>query len=86
MSRYRFIEAERASHPVAVLARVLKVSRAAYYSWTEGRTSSRTQADEALVLRIRGIHQESRGTYGHPVSRPGCGARAPLVLASEWPG
>ena len=85
MSRYRFIEAERACHPVAVLARVLKVSRVAYYSSTEGRTSARTQADEALLGRIRAIHQESRGTTAHPVSRPGFGRRAPPAPASGWP-
>ena len=31
--RYRFIEAEKATYPVTMLCRVLKVSRSGFYAW-----------------------------------------------------
>ena len=33
MSHYRFIHAERATHPIVLLCRVLRVVRSAYYAW-----------------------------------------------------
>ncbi len=33
MSRFRFIQAEKATYPVAVLCRALQVSRAGYYPY-----------------------------------------------------
>ena len=44
MSRYRFIHAERATYPVVVLCRVLRVSRAGYYAWAGRGVSARAQA------------------------------------------
>lgn len=49
MNWYRFIHAERASYPVAVRCRVLRVARS---------------ADEALPAQIAAIHERSRRTYG----------------------
>jgi putative transposase len=41
VSCYRLIDAEKASYPISVLCRVLKVSRSGYYDWTTiGRTAS----------------------------------------------
>ena len=33
MSSYRLIDAEKATYPVSMLCRVLKVSRSGYYAW-----------------------------------------------------
>ena len=52
MNRYRFIRAERANYPVAILCRVVGVARA--------------QADEQLAARIAAAHTQRRGTYGTP--------------------
>jgi len=41
MSRYRFIHVERATYPVVVLCRVLRVSRAGYYAWAGRGVSAR---------------------------------------------
>jgi putative transposase len=51
---------------VAVTCRVLGVSTSGFYHWRVRPVSVRRQADEALVVRIRAIHQMSRGTYGSP--------------------
>jgi transposase InsO family protein len=66
MSRYRFIDAERATYPVAVLCRVLRVARSAYYAWARRGVSARAQADEDLAAQIAAVHARSRRTYGAP--------------------
>ena len=66
MSRFRFIAAEKAHHSVALLCRVLQVSRSGFYAWVGREPSARARADAALTERIRAIHGESRGTYGAP--------------------
>ena len=66
MSRYRFIEAEKAHHATATLCRVMKVSRAAFYVWARHQASARADADRALLERITQLHRESMSTYGAP--------------------
>ena len=66
MSRYRFIEAEKAQHSVALLCRVLQVASSGYYAWRHRRPSRRTQANAMLMNQIRAVHARSRSTYGAP--------------------
>lgn len=67
MTVYPFIEAEKAAGRVVQRAcALLKVSRAAYYSWRTKAPSAREQDDAALAARIGHIYQASRGTYGSP--------------------
>jgi putative transposase len=66
VSRYRFIEAERAEHDVMILCRVLKVSRSAYYRWSEGVPCARAREDARLSELVVAIHERSRRTYGAP--------------------
>jgi putative transposase len=48
------------------MGRVLGVSPSGYYAWRGRGPSARACADEALLERIRAIHERSRGTYGAP--------------------
>lgn len=66
MSAYRLIEAEKASYPISVLCRVLKVSRSGYYDWKGRPPSKRDQESAALTQKIREVHNRSRRTYGYP--------------------
>jgi transposase InsO family protein len=66
MSRYRFIRAERATYPLAVLCRVLRVSRSGYYDRARRGVSARARSDEALATQIAAVHARSRRTYGAP--------------------
>lgn len=66
MSRYRFIAAERANHPVSILCRVLGVSRSGFYGWATRPPSARHREDADLAERCRCVHRMSRGTYGAP--------------------
>ena len=66
MSRYRFIDAEKAAFPIAVLCRVLRVARAGYYAWRRRGPSARAQADRELTAQLVQCHTASRKTYGAP--------------------
>jgi putative transposase len=66
VSRYRCIAAEKATHPVSLLCRVLDVSRASFYAWLERGPSAHKQTDQQLLRQISKIHRASRGTYGAP--------------------
>ena len=58
--------AEKANYPVAVMCRVLGVSRSGLYAWEQRGPSARAEADTDLSRRIHAIHAESRRTYGSP--------------------
>src|SRR5205823_3148162 len=66
VSRYRFIEAEKACYPIALLCRVLQVARAGYYAWRTRAPSPRAQADATLTVELVRLHDQSRRTYGAP--------------------
>jgi putative transposase len=66
VSSFNLIEAERASYPVAVLCRVLGVSKSGYYAWRGRPPSERRRQDALLTEKIREIHSRSRETYGYP--------------------
>ena len=66
MSAFRLIDAEKASYPVAVLCRMLGVSKSGYYAWRSRPSSKRSYEDAALTEKIREVHRRSRETYGSP--------------------
>jgi putative transposase len=66
VSAYKLIDAEKASFPVAVLCKVLSVSRSGYYAWRDRPPSRRSRQDAALTAKIYEIHRRSRETYGSP--------------------
>jgi putative transposase len=61
---FRFIDAEKANFDVAVMCRVLGVSRSGYYAWARRPPSERTVANAAPTEEIRRVHADSDGTYG----------------------
>lgn len=64
--RFRFIEAEKATYPIALMCRLLRVSRAGFYAWRRRPESDRARADRRLLVEIRAAHKASRRTYGSP--------------------
>ena len=61
------IEVEKAHYPVALMCRVLGVSRSGFYdSRARARPRPREVRDADLIERIRKIHAASRATYGSP--------------------
>jgi putative transposase len=66
VSTFRFIEAEKATHSVPALCRMLGVSRSGYYAWRSRPPSKRARFDAVLSEKIETIHRNSRATYGAP--------------------
>ena len=63
---YRFVAAEKATHSIATLCRVLEVSRSGFHAWATRKPSARQREDDRLIERIKQIHQANRGVYGSP--------------------
>jgi len=64
--RFDFIETEKACFPVAVLCRVLRVSRSGFYAWCGRGSSARARRDSSLALSIAAVYRQSGGRYGSP--------------------
>lgn len=64
--RFRFIDAEKATWPVRVLCRALRVSPSGYYAWKARPEPARAREDRRLGVLARAAHEQSRGTYGSP--------------------
>jgi putative transposase len=66
VTRFRFVEQERARYPVRILCSTLGVSPSGYYAWRSRGPSARARSDAELAAEIRRSHTRSRGTYGVP--------------------
>jgi len=60
------IRRHEGQHTVALMCRVLGVSRSGYYDWRGREPSGRAQANERLTADIRRIHGEHKGRCGAP--------------------
>lgn len=63
---FQFIHTEKQNFPVKIMARVLEVSRPAYYAWAKRPPSTRQLGDRDLTRQIKEIHAANRGVYGAP--------------------
>jgi putative transposase len=64
--RFELIQAKKADHNVALLCRVLNVSRQGFYAWLRRKPCRRKRQDQNLAGRIRQAFRDSRGRYGAP--------------------
>lgn len=62
--RFRFIEAEKASYPIATLCRVLEVSTAAFYEWRAKEAKPRGNDEDEIMLKVSAAFKKGRGNYG----------------------
>jgi len=53
-------------HRVALMCRVLSVSRSGYYGWRDRPPSDRAQADARLAADVRRVFEEHKGRAGAP--------------------
>ena len=87
MRWYRFIHAERARYPIAVLCRVLRIARSAYYAWARRGVSARCpgrlvypQADPGTLGP--GLPTDRTGWTKRPTQAVGAGATVYFTLAA----
>ena len=64
--KYQFIRSQRTHFKVAVMCRVLEVSKSGYYDWRNRPESPRAKRHRYLLTKIRQAHIESRKIYGAP--------------------
>src|SRR6185295_11565434 len=60
------VEVEKARFPVAMMCRVLEVSRAGFYAWRTRPQAIRVGQDQRLAVEIASIYAESHRRYGSP--------------------
>lgn len=67
MSRFQFVADHRDAFEVKWLCQVMQIARSSFYAWLAGAQgrAERQAADEALVDRIRVVHDDDN-TYGAP--------------------
>ena len=68
MSRFAFVAAERASHAVATLCRIIGASVSGFYAWLRAIPATRARAEAEAELRghIGRIFAAQRRVYGSP--------------------
>ena len=59
--RYAFISEYAHEHSVALMCKVLRVSRSGYYRFQHHVPSNRENANVRLLTEIRSVHEKSRG-------------------------
>ena len=64
--RFRFIDAEKHNYSLAMLCRMMQVSRGGYYAWRDRKPSAQSQRDAELLAKIRAFYQASGKRYGSP--------------------
>ena len=75
MSKYRFIDTEKAKTTIRDLCEVLGVPESSYFDWhRQGRAiaDARVVRDGKLVARLRKFHDVSGETYGSPRIHADC--------------
>jgi putative transposase len=66
VTRFAFVDREKALYDVTVLCGLLKVSRSGFYAWLSRPKSARAVADEVLTEQIRAAFDANRQVYGSP--------------------
>jgi putative transposase len=64
--RFAFIRDHTALFEVAIMLRVLGVSKSGFYAWLKRLTSPRATLNAVLLEEIKVVHNASRGSYGSP--------------------
>ena len=84
MTRFAFVDREKALYDVTVLCSLLKVSRSGFYAWLRRPPSARAIADQVLTEQIRDAFVDNRQVYEQPAAPAGVdGAEAGLSFVSS---
>ena len=64
--KYAFMAEHQSQFRVSSMCRVLQIQRSGYYAWKTKPKSSRSLADDLLLLNIKQSFEDSLGIYGSP--------------------
>ncbi|MGB3677764.1 MAG: IS3 family transposase, partial [Candidatus Microthrix parvicella] len=65
ISKYEFIDGEKANYPVTKMCLWAGVSKSGYYDWRKRPLSATAERREELAVDVRKVFDASDGTYGH---------------------
>jgi putative transposase len=89
--RFQFIREHLGEFEVAVMCRVLEVTRAGFYAWRKRAPGPRALEEAALRQKATAIFEASRRTYGHRRIRAAlhaqgvvCGLKRVARLMKKW--
>ena len=63
---FAWIEERRSEWPIALLCRVLEVSRSGFYAWRSREPSATEVRRQELAAQVATIHAQVKGRYGSP--------------------
>ena len=63
---FAWIEERKGEWPIALMCRVLEVSRSGYYAWLSRKPSAAAVRREELTEEVKEIHAEVKARYGSP--------------------
>jgi len=64
--RFAWIATEKATYPLRVLCRALRVTSSGFYAWQQRPLSAHARRDAELDVRIRALFTKTRQRYGSP--------------------
>jgi len=64
--RFAWIATEKATYPLRVLCRVLRVTPSGFYAWQRRPLSAHARRNAELDVRIRALFTKARERYGSP--------------------
>jgi hypothetical protein len=65
--KYAWIEEQRKHYSLDELCRMLEVSESGYRAWLDGgKSTGKRLTDAQMLVLIRAIHAEFKGSYGSP--------------------
>jgi HTH-like domain len=64
--RFTFIRDHTDLFEIAIILRVLSVSKSGFYAWLKRLTSPRAALNAVPLEEIKAVHNASRGSYGSP--------------------
>ena len=64
--KFQFITQHQGVFPIRCMCEALEVSPSGYYAWRNRPECRRKREDRRLILEIKTVHRQSRGTYGSP--------------------
>jgi putative transposase len=66
VTTFRCIAAKQTEHSIAIMCRVLEVSRSGHHAWAQRALSARGVEGARLTVLIRELFPKRRGAYGSP--------------------
>lgn len=65
ISKFEFIDGEKANYPIVSMCRWARVSRSGFYEWQHRPASATTRRRAALAVEVRTVFKFSDSTYGY---------------------